>query len=65
MSAEDEFPHAVAPPYASGWQFDLTKREGPRGGRWTSTPSAPQWTVRFKQADKAAWFASHWKAGNR
>jgi hypothetical protein len=64
MTAESEFPHAVAPPYASGWQNDLTQREGPRGGRWTSTPSQPQWTVRFKQADKAAWFAAHWKTGS-
>ena len=63
MTAESEFPHAVAPPYASGWQDALTKREGPRGGRWTSTPSLPQWTVRFKHADKAAWFAGAWKKG--
>lgn len=60
MIADEKYPYPVAPPYGVGWQDDLTKRQGPRGGAWTTTRSEPQWTARFKKAETAAWFKERW-----
>lgn len=54
------FPHAVKSPYVAGWEHGLTEKYGTRGKKWTSTRSVPQWTVRFKDGDAAAWFKSTW-----
>lgn len=66
--AEDHnktFPHAVESPYLAGWEHALTKQYGARGNRWTSTKGEPQWTVRFKDDNAAAWFKSTWSAGGQ
>jgi hypothetical protein len=57
------FPYAVASPYLAGWSDALTKKYGTRGKAWTSTKSEPQWTVRFKDSEAAAWFKDSWVAG--
>ncbi len=63
QAAEDAaFPYAVASPYLAGWEHVLTKKYGVRGKTWTSTKSEPQWTVRFKDGEAAAWFKSAWTA---
>jgi hypothetical protein len=64
QEAEDEtFPHAVESPYRAGWEHALTKKYGTRGKTWTSTKSEPQWTVRFRDDEAAAWFKDTWTAG--
>ena len=60
MADNAGFPHAVAPPYANGWQQALTDKYGPRGENWTSAKSEPQWTVSFREAEAAAWFKQNW-----
>jgi hypothetical protein len=60
LTEDANFPHAVLPPYGVGWEHALTKKHGQRGKKWTSTPSKPQWTVRFKEAEAAAWFKEAW-----
>ena len=59
------FPHAVESPYRAGWEHALTAKYGLRGKTWTSTKSEPQWTVRFRQSEAAAWFKSTWTAEAR
>jgi hypothetical protein len=56
------FPHAVESPYLPGWEHALTAKYGVRGKTWTSAKSEPQWTVRFRQSEAAAWFKSTWTA---
>ena len=56
------FPHAVESPYLAGWEHALTAKYGVRGKTWTSTKSEPQWTVRFRQGEAAAWFKNTWTA---
>lgn len=64
--AEDAtFPHAVESPYRAGWEHALTAKCGARGKTWTSTKSEPQWTVRFRDSEAAAWFKSTWTAEAR
>lgn len=59
--AEDlTFPHAVESPYIAGWEHGLTEKYGMRGKKWTSTRSEPQWTVRFRDDEAAAWFKDTW-----
>lgn len=60
MTDDEKYPYAVSPPYGYGWQHDLTKRQGPRGGAWTTTRSEPQWTARFKKEETADWFKARW-----
>jgi len=54
------FPHAVQSPYRAGWEHALTQKYGRRGKAWTSTKSEPQWTVRFRDGESAAWFKLTW-----
>jgi len=54
------FPHAVQSPYRAGWEHALTQKCGRRGKTWTSTKSEPQWTVRFRDSEPAAWFKLTW-----
>jgi hypothetical protein len=56
------FPHTVEPPYRAGWEHALTKKYGTRGKAWTSTKSEPQWTIRFRDSEAAAWFKEAWSA---
>ena len=56
------FSHAVESPYRAGWEHALTAKYGRRGKAWTSTKSAPQWTVHFRNGDAAAWFRNTWTA---
>ncbi|HEY1504247.1 MAG TPA: hypothetical protein VGF92_08095 [Stellaceae bacterium] len=56
------FPHAVESPYRAGWEHALTEKCGVRGKTWTSTKSMPQWTVRFRNSEAAAWFKKTWTA---
>jgi hypothetical protein len=63
QAAEDEaFPFSVESPYRAGWEHGLTEKYGRRGKNWTSTKSEPQWTVRFKESEAAAWFKAAWTA---
>jgi hypothetical protein len=59
------FPYPVEPPFRAGWEHAVTKKYGTRGKAWTSTKSEPQWTVRFRDSEAAAWFKSTWAAGAR
>lgn len=52
------FPHGVLPPHKPGWARWLTGNLGERGGKWTTTENAPQWTAWFKTAKDAARFES-------
>jgi hypothetical protein len=54
------FPHEVQSPYRAGWEHALTAKHGRRGKAWTSTKSMPQWTIRFRDSDAAAWFKDNW-----
>ena len=54
------FPHAVPSPYRAEWEHALTQKCGVRGKAWTSTKSEPQWTIRFRDTDSAAWFKPTW-----
>jgi hypothetical protein len=56
----ETFPHAVESPYRAGWEHGLTEKYGRRGKKWTSTKSEPQWTVRFRESEAAAWFKGAW-----
>jgi hypothetical protein len=56
------YPHAVESPYRAGWEHALTAKCGLRGKTWTSTKSEPQWTIRFKDGEAAAWFKKTWTA---
>lgn len=58
--ADPAYPHAVEAPYRAGWEHALTAKYGTRGKSWTSTKSEPQWTIRFKEGDAAAWFKKTW-----
>ncbi len=62
-SKAESFPHAVDPPYRTGWEHALTKKYGTRGKSWTSTKSEPQWTLHFIDSEAAAWFENTWAVG--